>query len=525
MPRPPEISLPVFELVLSLLLAGLVLALVAPRLGLPWPVLVALGGAALALVPGMPDVRLDPELALALFVAPILLDAAYDTSPRDMRANWAPLASMVLGLVVVTTLAVAFVAHALDPRLPWAAAFALGAIVAPPDAVAATSVLRTTRLPRRVLVILQGESLLNDAPALLAYRLAVDLASGRSLAGWALPLALGQAVGGVALGWVLARGFVLLTRAVEPGPAAIVLQFLGTFGVWLLADRLALSPVLTVVAYAMVIARRADREAPARARRAAYAVWEVAVFTLTLLAFVLIGLQLRGILGRLGERAWAGLGFAAGVVAATVLVRLAWVFACHLGARVARRWSPALRPAVSGRGALAIGWCGMRGIVTLATALALPLEFPARDLLVFAAFCVVLATLVVQGLTLRPLLHGSALARDTGAEREVALASRELAQAALDALGADRRSEPGRLLAREYAARLPGTPDAEDPTGRYALRRRAIAAERARLAALRAEGRIGEATFQRIEEDLDWAEAEGEGAGIQPPGPRGPATP
>jgi monovalent cation/hydrogen antiporter len=282
----------------GLLLGGVGLALLTPRLGVPWPALLALAGAALAFAPGMPEAALEPELALALFVAPVLLDAAFDASPRDLRKNWAAVGSLVLVAAGLTVAAVAAVARWLEPSLPWAAAVALGAIVAPPDAAAATAVLRQVRLPHRVMVILEGESLLNDASALLIYRFAVGVVVG-GVAAWTVPLLALAALGGVALGVALARLYLALIARVEDGAPSVVLQFLSTFGVWLLAEALGLSAVLTVVAYAVTLARLAPGRMGARFRRASYAVWDVSVFVLNVLAFILVGLQLRGILARI----------------------------------------------------------------------------------------------------------------------------------------------------------------------------------------------------------------------------------
>ncbi|MBV9748124.1 MAG: cation:proton antiporter, partial [Acetobacteraceae bacterium] len=365
----------VFELVLALLLGGVGLALLAPRLGVPWPALLALAGAALAFVPGAPAVALDPGLALALFVAPVLLDAAYDASPRDLRANWVPVGSLVLVAVGLTVAAVAATARWLVPAMPWAAAVALGAIVAPPDAAAATAVLREVRLPHRLTVILQGESLLNDASALLIYRLAVSATAG-GVTAWSGPLLALAAVGGVLLGIVLARAYLAIVARLEDGAPSVVLQFLGTFGVWLLADALRLSAILTVVAYAITLARLAPARTRARQRRASYAVWDVAVFVLNILAFILVGLQLRSILARLDGRALHYAGFALAVLAAVILVRTAWVMTYNTGVRWknrrfgARAARPMMLPTV--QSGLLVSWCGMRGIVTLAAALALP---------------------------------------------------------------------------------------------------------------------------------------------------------
>src|SRR3954470_12182628 len=256
-----------FELLIGLLLAATLLAAAARRVGAPYPAFLALGGALLALVPGAPSFAVPPELALALFVAPVLLDAAYDTSPRDLKDNWAPVLGLVVVAVGLTTIAVASVAHALMPAIPWAAAVTLGAVVAPPDAAAATAVLRQLKPPHRILTILEGESLLNDASALLIYRLAIGAvaADGFSLASVA-PTFLLAVAGSLVVGPAFAWLYLRLTTRVTDVPTAIILQFVTTFGVWILADRVALSGVLTVVAFAMTAARRAPEITPARLR-------------------------------------------------------------------------------------------------------------------------------------------------------------------------------------------------------------------------------------------------------------------
>ncbi len=503
----------IFQLVLVLLLGGIGLSLVAPRLGVPWPALLALAGAGLALVPGMPDIRLDPGLALALFVAPVLLDAAYDTSLRDLRDNWAPVGSLVLVAVGLTIAAVAIIARTMEPGMGWAAAIALGAIVAPPDAAAATAVLRQVRLPHRLVVILEGESLLNDASALLVYKAAVATAMGAAIGGWGGLALVAEAVGGLLMGHVLARFYIILARYVEDEAPAVVLQFMGTFGAWAAADALGLSAVLTVVGYAVTIARFAPSSTDGRRRRASYAVWNVVVFVLNVLAFILIGLQLRGIVIRLTGDFWHFALFAATVLGAVIAVRAAWVLLFNAGIRWKVRvfgmpiHRPMLRPTFAG--GVAIAWCGMRGIVTLAAALALPEDFPQHDLIVFTAFAVVLGTLVVQGMTLRPLLATLTLPGDDSVVREVVIARRASAQAALDALGDDRNTEAGRILARDYEARLQDiSGHARDATGINALRRRLLQAERTCLAKLLQEDQIGDHAFHEVEEELDWVDAE-----------------
>ena len=288
------------EQLLGLFIAAVILAAAARRVGAPYPVFLALGGAALAVLPTEVTFTLPPELALALFIAPVLLDAAYDASLRDLKDNWAPVTGLVVFAVGLTTAAVAIVAHTLVPAMPWPAAIALGAIVAPPDAVAATAVLRPLHPPHRLLTILEGESLLNDASALLIYRLAVGAAAAGSFSAAEVAPAFlfavaGSLVAGPALGWLLLRSM----SRVQHVPTAIILQFITTFGVWIVAEHLGLSAVLTTVCFAIFVAQSAPQRTPARLRIPAYAVWETVVFALNILAFIFIGLQIRPILANL----------------------------------------------------------------------------------------------------------------------------------------------------------------------------------------------------------------------------------
>src|SRR5215813_1681847 len=287
-----------FEWTLGLLLGAVILTGVARRAGVPYPSLLAIAGAALAFVPAGPDLAMEPDLALALFVAPVLLDAAFDTAPRDLRRNAIPLASLVVVAVGLTTAAVAWVGWRLG-GLPIGAAIALGAIVAPPDAAAAAAVLGRLRLPRRILHVLQGESLLNDATALLVYRIAVGATLGTVTLRHAGPLVALMAIASPIAGWLLARLYLLGTARVRDAASFTVLTFVGTFGVWLLAEHVGLSPIITMVTYAMVLSRAASDRATARNRISTYSVWETAVFVLNVLAFVIMGLQARPILNRL----------------------------------------------------------------------------------------------------------------------------------------------------------------------------------------------------------------------------------
>jgi monovalent cation/hydrogen antiporter len=458
----------VFEFVVALLLGGAALAALARRLGAPYPALVALAGAALALIPGAPTLVLDPDLALALFVAPVLVDAAFDASPRDLRANWRQVASLALGAVALTIVVVAVVARWLIPDLPWSAAVALGAIVAPPDAAAATTVLKQLRPPHRLLVILEGESLFNDASALLVYRLAVGATMAGFISGWRIvPTLALVTLGSVVLGLALVRPMLALNARIDDVATAVVVQFGSTFAVWMLAERLHLSGIITMVVFAMAASRRAPEMMPARMRIPAWAFWEVAVFVLNVLAFILVGFQLKSIAARAtGATGARYVAVGAAVCVAAIFARIVWV----TGAAAVSRWWCRPRPdgkprghhavGLSPRAAAVVGWCGMRGTVTLAAALALPTgghgaaPFPYRDLMVVAAFGVVLGTLVVQGLTLRPLLLRLRLRDDGSVEREVRHARVEALRAALAAAEGCPAAETAALVRRSYELQL-----------------------------------------------------------------------
>ena len=492
-----------FQLVLILLLCGAVLTALAQRIGAPYPALLAVAGLVLALVPSGASATLDPELALALFVAPTLLDAAYDASPRDLRANWLPVGSLVLVAVGLTVAGVALVARWLVPDMGWPVAIVLGAIVAPPDASAATAVLRQLSPPHRVMVILEGESLLNDASALLIYRVALGAVGGAAFSLWSASLLLVvTCVGGALLGTVAARLYMRLMRPAHDVAVSIVTQFVGTFAVWILAERLGLSAVITTVAYATTLAQRGAGGLSAERRRASYAVWEVAVFVLNALAFILIGLQFKGVVSRLDGHAASTAVFALSVFATVVAVRIAWVLGFTAALRNRPGSSDVLR--APRNATILVAWCGMRGIVTLATALALPdgsgaaAAFPYRDLLVAAAFAVVLGTLVIQGLTLAPLMRWLRLDDDGTIARELALARKEMIGLAMGLLERDDQRAADQLRIHY----LPG----DETIHHHDLQLRVITGQRSRLYELRRTGVIGDDVFHKLEEEMDWTE-------------------
>ena len=505
----------VFEWTILVLLAAIVLSAIARRLGVPYPAFLALGGATVAMLPGTPHVALDPHLALALFVAPVLLDAAYDTSLRDLKTNWRAVGALVVVAVIITTLMVALVARLFVPAMPWAAAIALGAIVAPPDAAAATAIFRQVRLPHRMLVILEGESLLNDASALLIYRVAVAaVAAGSFNAVHLAPTFIYVIAGSILAGWVLARVALRTLSRVREVPTSIVLQFISTFGVWIVAEHLKLSGILTVVVYGVTIARTAPMLTPARLRVPSYAVWETVVFVLNVIAFMLIGLQLGPIWARLSPlQRWMDIGIAIAILFTVIGARFGSVMGYGAIARKSAKESRQdFKPTTIG--GLVVSWSGMRGIVTLAAALALPdgsdgPAFPFRDLIILCSFGVVVGTLVIQGFTLGPVLAWAKLEDDGTVEKEVNEARIKAIRAGLAALQ-DNDSPQADRIREEYEDALRYAADCDgklpDRLSGDRLRRKAAAAAREMLMELRDKGEIGDAAFHQVEERLDWLE-------------------
>jgi CPA1 family monovalent cation:H+ antiporter len=499
-----------FESILALLAIAVVLMQWARRLRVPYPALLALAGGCVAGLPFAPQMHIQPQLALALFVAPAVMDTAFDIPPRELLRNWLPLVSLAVLLVLVTTATVAFVGIQFA-HLPVAAALALGAIVAPPDAAAASAMLREFDLPRRMVGVLQGESLLNDAMALLVFGIAVSVAQAPGDPwGHVVPrLAVAVPAGtlfGIGVG-VLSR--YVFSRLGET-LSFVLVQFLVTYGTWLAADRLGLSPIMAVVALAAVAARYAPARTSARGRINTNAVWSIVVFVLNVLAFLLMGLQARTILTELqAETLRADLQFAAIVLAVVIGVRFAWVMTYGLVLRRFRRFFethlggvPVPQPRIG----VLVSWCGMRGLVTLATAFALPQQFPRRDLIVLSAFTVVLGTLVVQGFTIRPLIAMLRIEPDRSADEEVSATRRGMLDAALAELQGV--SEEGvELLRAELSAERDASNTRSRPVTSYDLTRlRAVAAARRYLIERRQEGQIFDDTYHRLEDELDRVE-------------------
>ncbi|WP_213804156.1 cation:proton antiporter [Granulicella sp. dw_53] len=497
-----------FESLLVLLLVAIALLQVARRLSLPYPAMLAGAGALVALIPGAPAISIEPSTYLALFIVPALVDAAYDFPPGATRRFLAPLVTYAVFAVVLTTGVVAWIAWALL-GLPLAAGIALGAIVAPPDAAAASAVLRKFRLPRRTDAVLKGESLFNDATALLLFSGALTVLGDGGLS---LPVGLRivlAAPGGLLLGILWAYVVRYVNRLVKDTLGGNVLQFVLAYLIWIAAVHLRLSAVLCVIGFAMTLARKTDpADFDARMRVQSYAVWSSVVFTLNVFAFLLMGMQARSIVMRMqGTHLREALGFAGLVILAVVCTRLIVVLGFTY---LESRWESANGGNITATvdQAFFVGWCGMRGFVTMTTAFALPVSFPHRDTVVLTAFSVVLATLVFQGLTLAPLVRLLKLDRSIEETRELASARVVMANVGLASI-ADQHGPEAENLRYRLSVKLQRCVEKTNVVPLDRLREfglTAIKAERTALEDLRGEDKIGPANYLGLQEQLDWNE-------------------
>jgi len=514
------------ELALLVLVVATALAYVARRIGVAYPILLVLGGMVLgvaaARLPAVPTVELPPELVFLLFLPPILFGAGYSSPLRDFKANLRPIGLLAIGLVLFSTLVVGLVAGALVPALRWAPAFALGAIVAPPDAVAATSVLRRLGVPRRVVTILEGESLVNDASALILYRASVAAVLTGSFS--ALEASVSFVVvglGGILVGVVVGLLITGAWRRTSDPTLEIILSIITPFGAYLSAEALGVSGVLATVVAGLIAGRRAARVLSPDGRVLGTGVWAVIAFLIDAFLFLLIGLQLPVVLQGLmaySPEQLVLLGVA--ISLAVILARIVWVFPATylprmLSARIRERDPAPPREAV-----VVIAWAGMRGAVSLAAALALPTSptpFPERNLIIFLTFCVILATLVGQGLSLPWIIRRLGLTPGSGLAREESRARQAAIDAALFRLEG---------LAIEYADHLPlvdqlrarfeheadhAWPDADgdldeadrERVDHQAIRLAVVEAQREAVIRLRDDGEIGDEALRLVERDLD----------------------
>ncbi len=515
------------ELVLVLLVVAAGLAVAAQRLTVPYPLLLVAGGLGLAFVPGLPPVALAPQTVLLIFLPPLLFSAAWFTSWRDFASNRRPIALLAVGLVIATTTCVAWVAHAVIPGMSWPVAFVLGAIVSPPDAVAATAVTKRLKVPRRIVTILEGESLVNDATGLVAYKFALAAVGtgGFSLAkagGEFLIVSAGGVALGLGIGWLVAQ----IHRRLEDFQIETVVTLLTPYAAYIPAEHLGLSGVLATVAAGGYLGWRNPELLSALTRFRGRGVWSVLLMLFNGLVFILIGLQLAAIrempvgssLGRL-------LGQGAMVSGVAIAVRLVYV---PIGTYLPRFLSRRLRardPYPPWKAVALIAWTGMRGIVSLTLALALPLALPDgrplphRATIIVLSFAVILVTLLAQGLTLPRVIQSLGLEKDDAdlrEEREALIRASQAALARLDEIDSTvvvhpQLIERARAPYQERLTRLT-TEARDDPECKLTegegaayrrLREQALDAERHSVVALRNEGKVSEEVLHRVQEGLD----------------------
>jgi len=514
------------QVILFLLLCAVALGWVARHFQFPYPIALVIGGGALGFVPRLPQLQLDPQFLLVLVLPPILYQTALLTSWRDFKANIRPIGLLAIGLVIATTLAVGATLKFLIPDIPWSAAFVLGAIVSPPDAVAATAILSRLNIPRRVVTVLEGESLVNDATGLVIYKFAVAAVLTGVFSLWQASLEfVGVAVGGVVVGILMGRFFVFVHRYLGDAFIEVLTTLAVPYVAYIFAESLHLSGVLAVVAAGLVRGRYAPEIVSAEMRIIARSVWNLLVFLLNSLIFILIGMQLSGIVSRLTGYSLAQLFlYGAFVSVVAVIVRFAWIYpATYLSLMFRVSLGQFVAPPVEGE-VFIMAWCGMRGIVSLAAALALPPTladgnaFPERDLIIFLTFVVIAVTLVVQGLSLKPLIRRLKLGKDWSLQEEQQRAKMALGKAAIAAIDAvaakdEIANELAERIRAEFAEKItlavPGglvlSHTGADDARR--LRAAAVKAERQELIRLWRENQISDDVLHHIEEDLDYQES------------------
>jgi CPA1 family monovalent cation:H+ antiporter len=523
-------------LLLGLLVAIAGLAVIARLVRVPYPILLTVGGLALGLIPGMPEVEVDPDLVLLIFLPPLLYSAAFFSNLRELRANARPIGLLAIGLVAATTVVVAVVAHEVV-GLDWPVAFVLGAIVSPTDAVAPATILRRLGVPRRVITIVEGENLTNDWTALVTYKFAVAaVVTGSFSLAEAAPKFVLTGLGGIAIGVAVGWAIAAVRRRVEDPLTEITISLLTAYAAYLPAEEIGASGVLAAVTAGVWLGWQASELTTHTTRIQLTAIWELLQFLLNAVLFMLVGLQLGTALDAIsGHSAAALFGYGALISVVVILVRIAWVYALtYLPRRPGRRVRQS-DPLPAGHTTL-VAWSGMRGAVSLAAALALPIQtdaggaFPERDLVIFLAFCVIFVTLVGQGLTMPALIRGLGV-EDDGLDQDEELSARlEIAFSALDRIDelenedwvhpqtVDRARSLFDYRRRRFSSRIDSPrsdrragSDDFDYEGRADTYRQfmgeVIGAQRATLRRLRDEGEVTDEVRRRVEYDLDLEEA------------------
>jgi CPA1 family monovalent cation:H+ antiporter len=516
--------------ILAVLLAAGAFLLLASRTGIPYPILLTLGGTVIALIPGAGHVQLEPELVLVVFLPPLLYSAAFFGSLQELRGAARPISLLAVGLVALTTLTVAAVAHAVIDDLSWPAAFVLGAIVSPTDPVAAVEIATRLRAPRRLVTIVQGESLVNDSTGLIAYKFAIAAVLSGTFSAWeAAGQFVASAVAGVLIGLAVGWAVALLRRRLDDAPVEIAISLLTPYIAYLPAEAAGASAVLAAVTSGLYLGWRSPDLITPSTRIQSVSFWEILVFGANATLFVLIGLQLPSVVeGLKGYGTGELVVYAAAVCATVIATRFAWVLPYSLGSRLLAR-RRGIDDDEELRLSILLGWSGMRGAVSLAAALAIPLTtdagaaFPQRDLIIFVAYTVILVTVVGQGMTLGPLIGWAGIYDDEEeAFEQEAVARIAAARAALGRLDelADQdwvRAETLERMRNLYAYRirrfeshLDEADDGDIEAGSQAyqrLRRKVLDAERAEIIRRRNRGEITDDMMRRIERDLDLEDA------------------
>ena len=522
------------DIFVGLLLMVAVLALLARKLHIPYPILFVIGGLLLGWIPGLPKASLNPQLVFLFFLPPLLFPAALFTSWRDFRANLRLISLLAIGLVLFTTVAVAFLAHYFM-HLPLAAGFVLGAIISPPDAIAAKAIAERLKVPRRIVTVLEGESLVNDATALVAYQFAIAavLSGSFSMAhasGQFLIVSFGGILLGLVSGW-LAEQF---HRRVDDAPIEITVSLLTPFFAYLVAERLGVSGVLAVVTAGLYLGRRMPEILTSKTRLQGGPVWEMVEFLLNGFVFILIGLQLPKVLHALsgdGIPIHQLIWYALLISLAVILIRIFWVFPATYLPRLIFKKICKRDPYPKWQHVTIVAWTGMRGVVSLAAALAIPLTmdgtpdgtpFPDRNLILFLTFTVILATLVVQGLSLPLLIHWLGIKDDGSLEKEEREARLKANQSALARLSETVEHEPAkadalqrlRIEYEDHIRQVEGTDpkSAGTPLRLFSseyerLSHEALQVERRTILQLRNASIISDQVLRRIQRDIDLAEA------------------
>lgn len=518
------------ELFLGLLVAVAVLVSIARRINVPYPILLVLGGLIFGFIPGLPSIKLNPDIVLLLFLPPLLYWESLSVSLRDLRANVGQISSLAIGLVLATAASVGWIAHTLIPGFSWPAAFVLGAVIAPTDEVAVVPVIERLGVPRRLEAIIEGESLINDGISLVLYRLAITAVATGFFSFWYAGLqfvvaSLGGIVIGLIVGWLIGQ----LRRRIYDPPVENTVSLLTGFVSYFPAEALGVSGVLAVLATGLYLGRQGPRFIAPTTRLQAQAFWGMLTFILNGILFLLVGLELREVLSALSNVPLRLLIFyGASVTLAAVLVRLLWVFP---GAYLPRALSARLRrhnPSLPWQHVTLLGWTGIRGGISLAAALAIPLTtsdgspFPQRAMIIFLTFSVIFATLILQGLSLPLVIRWLGIGADDDEQKEENTARMMAAQAGIarldalvaegwvpDELAEDVREHYVNRRAR-YVARLNKKGDGRhEKFAKLArrLNRELVKAERHEIIRLRDEGVINDEVLRRVQHDLDLSSA------------------